>query len=497
MEAKTVCTHCCLLCDLYLEKGREIEGVSFRNPLCPKGILAWRITYHKRRLLYPMRRKGGYERISWERALAILSRKLKAARSKAALVSGTCSGEEISAVSSFMRAVRGKLYTSFPTLGLGGERAGLEEIERCDLIFALGEPFEQFPVLAGRVLRAKYERGVPLFNLSCRAGPTSWFSQLIQPKPGTESWVLLHLAKILIERGLYKKECEREEGFRKLKEFLAGVKEETFELSGVARSALEVPATALSRSARALILWTPGVSPEWVSNLALLVGAKILVLPGAPNATLLQAAGAGPFEGEKVDVALIFREDPRKIDASFKVLFTTFEESGADLLLPVPAFTEMSATYTDMEGRSTTVPPISDPPPKVREIPDILQRLSEKIRPGISQTKGGPSSETSSGKGFKITQPQGPPKTDERFPFAVVTQPTYFNPEWKILRPTPEFLELHPADAGKMGIKEGDRVVVKSAEGEVERVAKVRPSIPEGVLYVPDFKALVASLGVR
>jgi predicted molibdopterin-dependent oxidoreductase YjgC len=497
MEVKTVCPHCCLLCDLYLKKGREIEGVSFKGPLCPKGILSWKITYHRKRLLRPMQKgKRGYKSLTWEQATAVLVRKVKAARKKVGVVvSGACTDEEIVAIASLARALGTKVYTrSLLSTGLSCKLASSDEIEKCDAILMVGDPFEQFPVIAGRVLKAKYERGIPIFSLSSRAGPTSWFSQLIQPRPGTESVVLCLLAKMLVESGRHKKDCEAIEKFDTLKTLLSKIKAEELEsLSGVRRMELEVLAAALSRASRPLILLAPTYVPvqAWVSNLALLSGASVLVLPGAPTKAL-EEVGARELGGEEFGVALVFREDPASVKANFKAVFTTYQEE-ADLLLPVPAFTELAANYTRLDGEKVVVQPASEPPEGVRGIDLLVRDFAKKMKVKLQEAQvQAPSKIT-----FSPVKPQAILPERNKFPFFVASLPTCFNPEWKVLRVQPEFVEISPPDAERLGLKESQRVVVGLGEEQQERVARVRPSVPEGTVYISDFKVCAASLEAR
>jgi anaerobic selenocysteine-containing dehydrogenase len=498
MEVKTVCPHCCLLCDLYLVKGREIKGVSFKGPLCPKGILAWKITYHRKRLLRPMQKgKRGYKNLTWEQAMAVLVRKVKAARKKVGVVvSGACTNEEIMAIASLARALGTGVHTrSLLSSELSCKLASPDEIERCDAILMLGDPFEQFPVIAGRVLKAKYERGIPIFSLSSRAGSTSWFSQLIQPKPGAESLVLCLLAKVLVESGRHKKDCEAIEGFDALKTLLSKIKAEELEsLSGVRRMELEALAVTLSRASRPLILLTPTYTPvqAWVSNLALLSGASVLVLPGAP-ARMLEEVGARELGEEEFGVALVFREDPALVKADFKAVFTTYQEE-ADLLLPVPTFAELAAEYTRLDGEKASVQPASEPPEEVRKISLLVREIAEKMKLKLPEAQARPPSKIA----FRSVKPRAIlAERDEKYPFLVVSQPTCFNPEWKVLRVEPEIVEISPPDAERLGLKEPQRVTVRFGEGRLERVARIGPTVQEGTVYIPDFKVCTASLEVR
>jgi len=83
-------SRCAIICDV--EDGK-LTGVR-KDPehpnsanLCPKGIAAPEMVYHPERLKYPLRRTTpktaadpGWERISWEEALEVISQKLLAAR---------------------------------------------------------------------------------------------------------------------------------------------------------------------------------------------------------------------------------------------------------------------------------------------------------------------------------------------------------------------------------------------------------------------------------
>jgi predicted molibdopterin-dependent oxidoreductase YjgC len=52
------------------------------------------------------------------------------------------------------------------------------------------------------------------------------------------------------------------------------------------------------------------------------------------------------------------------------------------------------------------------------------------------------------------------------------------------LAPDP-FVELNPADAVKLGVADGDGVVVTTAQGELGLVARVTTDVPSGSVFVP------------
>lgn len=47
------------------------------------------------------------------------------------------------------------------------------------------------------------------------------------------------------------------------------------------------------------------------------------------------------------------------------------------------------------------------------------------------------------------------------------------------------FVEIHPDDAKSLGVKNGDKVKVKSRRGEIEIAARVTPDIMKGIIFIP------------
>ena len=83
---------------------------------------------------------------------------------------------------------------------------------------------------------------------------------------------------------------------------------------------------------------------------------------------------------------------------------------------------------------------------------------------------------------------------DDRYPFVLTTGRLYGH--WhtqtrtgrieKTFQMHPEpFLEIHPRDAGKLGVKEGEIVEVRSRRGQVKLPAKITKAILPGTVFVP------------
>jgi predicted molibdopterin-dependent oxidoreductase YjgC len=89
-----------------------------------------------------------------------------------------------------------------------------------------------------------------------------------------------------------------------------------------------------------------------------------------------------------------------------------------------------------------------------------------------------------------------PERTDSDYPFALLTGRGTVA-QWhtqtrtgkvetlKKLYPAEPYVEIHPSDAGSLGLEDGDWTVVSSRRGEVRVRAAVRDSVPPGELFMP------------
>jgi anaerobic selenocysteine-containing dehydrogenase len=147
-----------------------------------------------------------------------------------------------------------------------------------------------------------------------------------------------------------------------------------------------------------------------------------------------------------------------------------------------------------LDGEKATVQPASEAPEEVRGIDLLVRGIAEKMKVKLPEAQAQPLSKMA----FRPVEPQAIlPERDEKYPFLVVSQPTCFNPEWKVLRVQPEVVEISPPDAERLGLKESQRVTVRFREERLERVARIGPAVQEETVYIPDFKICTASLEVR
>jgi len=102
---------------------------------------------------------------------------------------------------------------------------------------------------------------------------------------------------------------------------------------------------------------------------------------------------------------------------------------------------------------------------------------------------------TPSGKGKFVPLGYIPPKElpDDEYPFLLTTGRSLYHfhtgtmtrksDGLNVLHPR-EFLEIGPEDAGRLGISDGERIVVSSRRGKVEATAKVTAASPPGVVFM-------------
>lgn len=227
-----------------------------------------------------------------------------------------------------------------------------------------------------------------------------------------------------------------------------------------------------------------------VSNLALLVGAKVLAL-GGPSLRYLSEFGVTEYDGEKADVAVVVREDPAKVNAKFKIVLSTVPgDSG--LMLPLPAFVEMKGTYALPGGKEVVFEKVADAPSEVREVEWIVNELLTRLKRKAKKVK----TVAPNQKRFTKVKPKSfQPPVKKGYPLIVVSQPTCLNVEWKFLGWRRE-IEINEEDAKEMGLKSGMPCLLKTPTEEIEGMLVVTKSVPRGVVYTPDFKLCVARLEV-
>ena len=256
-------------------------------------------------------------------------------------------------------------------------------------------------------------------------------------------------------------------------------------------------------------------------------------IPGKPGFTYLEMFDK-ILEG-KIKALYIFGEDPfitlpnlERLknglhQLEFLVvqdLFMTHIGSYAQVVLPGVSFAEKDGTFTNMERRvqrvRKAISPVGDSRPDWKILCDLSTKMGYSMdyeSPGAIMEeigslvpiyanvcysdleKGGIQWPSKNGwkRRFLPVEYKGPmEQPDDRYPLWVI--PRGFHYHYGIGTTTKRAkglakvfpdscIELHPEDAVKAGLGEGERVKVVSPRGEVETICRISDALPKGVAY--------------
>lgn len=465
----TTCPFCGCGCGLYLqvEGGRVVGTVASANHpvsrgrLCAKGWHAHEVSVSSRRLVSPLIRRGdGLEEAGWEEALDLVAKRLGAIKEESGaaalgfLGSARATNEENYLLGKLARHCIGTSNVDFslrldalPGLfdlpkyrHLTIPAAGLEDIDRADLIVLWQtDPVEEHPAAAARVLAAR-EQGVPILEVAARSGQLGGRAALrLSPMPGTE----VQLAAGLVRAAL----GGIEQTSAKAKTLAAVVNgwtpEKTESVTGVPGADVLESGCRLAVTKRPLIIYGRGATrapqgPEllmvlaalgqagaeraeagagllWLTNYCNLMGARDVgmvpyFLPGYQDVGDEQArqrvarvwGAAPPAEAGfacwdmlgKVRGLYVMGDDPvsalpdgasaRAAVAGLDFLvvqeaFLTPTAAAADVVLPAATFAEKEGTFTSTERRVQRVRRAVGPPGAARAELEVLCELAERL----------------------------------------------------------------------------------------------------------------------
>jgi formate dehydrogenase alpha subunit len=201
-------------------------------------------------------------------------------------------------------------------------------------------------------------------------------------------------------------------------------------------------------------------------------------------------------------------------------LFMTHIGSYAHVILPGVSFAEKDGTFTNMERRvqrvRRAISPIGDTRPDWKILCDLSTKMGYpmeyqnpaeimdeiaslvQLYAGVSYSdleKGGIQWPLSNGRKrrfFPVEYQEPPEKPDEHYPLWII--PRGFHYHYGIGTTTKRAeglakvlpdscVEIHPEDAIKAGLTEGDKVKVISPRGEVETICRISGALPKGVAY--------------
>ncbi len=412
-----ICPFCCL------QDGLRVEGGEFalifgensllhlnyesgdkinEGSLCSRGNSVIDLLDHPQRLVAPLLQA---KQADWKKVKRVIASKL--GEGTYIFLGPNLTLEEAWLAKEFSRSMGsggvvhlapedGEAFRVLRWLGLIGG-PGMEEVEGSDFILLVGDAFMEHPVISQRVLRAKYrERKNRLFVLdSVRTKPTWFADHHLQPKPGTEGFVLAGLAKAI---------------YRSKPSYLAPLFKE-IELEGVAEIAgldkgeIEEVASQLASARQGMVilsnLWgrvgPVGLAALFGSLLASISGGRFLHLPVYQNGfgTWL-ILGEGPSGAQLLD-------ELGKVKGLFVIGFDLFSslpggtEDGilkkldflwatavlpnrtterAELALPAASGLEKGGNLLYLDGALRRMEPVLPPPGVAKAEGEIFQDIA-------------------------------------------------------------------------------------------------------------------------
>lgn len=270
--------------------------------------------------------------------------------------------------------------------------------------------------------------------------------------------------------------------------------------------------------------------------------------PGLPLTRAMDAAASGQLQGMFIMGENPMLSDPDQAHARAALqqlellvvqdIFLTETAALADIVLPAACYAEKEGTFTSTERRIQRLHQAVEPPGNARTDSDIICVLAERagydgmryagpsavmdeiasltpIYGGITYERLSPhglqwpcpepdhpgtailhKERFSRGRGHFSPVIHRPPLElpDEQYPFVLTTGRTGFH--WHtgsmtrrthlLDREEPtSFIELHPEDAARLGIRQHENVHVSSRRGQLQTEARVTAMVIPGVVFMP------------
>jgi formate dehydrogenase alpha subunit len=255
VRTRTTCPYCGVGCQIDLNvnpKAKRIVRVTSEvgcipnnGNLCVKGRFGMDFIASDKRLTEPLiKRKGKFEKATWDEAIKFVAERLKRTRSQfgadsiAGLSSAKCTNEDNYVFQKFIRACIGtnnvdhcaRLCHASTVAGLarafgsGAMTNSIDELKNAACIFVIGSnTTEAHPVIGLYVKEAVTKNGAELVVADPRAIDLTRFARLyIAQKPGTDVALINAMMNVIINEELHDKAFikERTEDFEKLETIL-------------------------------------------------------------------------------------------------------------------------------------------------------------------------------------------------------------------------------------------------------------------------------------
>ncbi|MGD9344468.1 MAG: molybdopterin-dependent oxidoreductase [Candidatus Aminicenantes bacterium] len=433
-ETKTICPLCSMGCelDIRLKDGRILsaspssEGPVNRGQACVKGRFLIRdIVYSTQRELFPLiKKKGEFEKVSWDEALDFVSQKLKQYKAKeiAVIESSqlTCEDEFVSRkfaaeVLKTKNIDTRPIFSPYEDCYSAAYKAGasaqlnfdVKDISKADTIVLAGTDLvTSHPIIWLEVLEA-VKNGSKLIII----GPTEFLLErfawhCLRVKPGSESLLFGLLAKCVLE-GTESKDMPGIDGISGFIGSLDKIQvDDAVNLTGVNENVLKQVSGLLMDEGLSVFLFGAGVAqspsnPTLVSalrNLALLTGAKLLPLGSTCNDRgLFELSRSSSKASISKDQILRGISDgeikalycvgsatlPKTVKTEFLVMQSAYWDKdfdSADVFLPAVTFAETEGIIVNVEGRVQLSRKVIEPLGDAKPDWWIFSQLARKMK---------------------------------------------------------------------------------------------------------------------
>jgi NADH-quinone oxidoreductase subunit G len=416
--------------------------------------------------------------------------------------------------------------------GAGGV-PGYRDLEAAGAVVVVDlDPHEESPILFLRLRKAAMRRGVKVVAVGPRPGRLAEFATVLATEPGGEAAALDRLGRGEGDAGRLVREAA---GVI----VLAGWR-------GAAGGGLAA-AARLADGLGARFAWVPrragdrgaldaGARPDLLpggrpladparAELALAWGAEPPAAPGLDALAMVRAAADGELGVLLLaGVDLVRDHGPRELaeralEQAFVVAIdheVNDTTRHADVLLPAAVHAETEGTFTDWEGRVQATHPAVPVGGAAQAVWELAEQLSVWLGTDLGlATLGQVTAETArlrvrpeAGNGGAPAAPPVPEARPEPTPaadraeeapedrdqgLALVTYPLLLDGASMLARAadlnreTPAaFVEVHPDDAGRLGLADGGTAEVDFGDGRTARLpVRVAPTVAPGCAFVP------------
>jgi NADH-quinone oxidoreductase subunit G len=541
--ADSVCGHCASGCNVRVDvrRGEVVRTLARDNVevndawLCDKGRYAFRNPDRADRITTPLIRDRGLEPASYGEVLSDIAAHAKGKR-VAFLTGGRLGDEDAYVLSKLARTVFGTNDLDHRRAFHGGHAEELaaasplgvtyEDVERANVIVVAGLDTEQeLPILHLRIRKAA-RKGAKVFVVHPRRTRLYDVAEHELARPEHQSYVLERIHEGGDGDDTFTGRVAaalRDAGDGAV--VIAG--ERLAEHPLAADVALSVAqrfgarfayATRRANDRGAL---RAGVHPELLpggraftdaamrAEVEALWGPIMATEPGRSTRGILEACADG-----EIGVLFLIGVDPLRdvpdaelarrglANVPYKVVMDLALgdlEPYADAFLPVTPWPEREGHVTDWEGRSQPIKPVRSPLGVSRPDWEILVELAEAMGADLGLTSlAAVREEAARLLAPREIAPRATAWTGTGRPQLLGDLTLFSYPllidegrmsegaaELKEALEDEAFAELHPDDADKRGLADGDRVVVRTERGEAALPVRVVPTIAPGCVFVP------------